>query len=192
MRVAAPQRAIVEAATSAQSHALAVDSQRRHQHQAGLRQRGFRQPRFGWFEQSPACARESAGTVLAPPQRQREVTAGGDLPLPLRWGEYRAGGLARARWGLLEPPEPWLPEAALAQASLVLVPALAVDRQGVRLGRGRGFYDRSLRCRDPHARLVAVVRTVELVDVLPSEPHDVPMTHALTPERGLIALPCGE
>ncbi|WP_029402014.1 5-formyltetrahydrofolate cyclo-ligase, partial [Mycobacterium tuberculosis] len=97
-----------------------------------------------------------------------------------------------ARWGLLEPPEPWLPEAALAQASLVLVPALAVDRQGVRLGRGRGFYDRSLRCRDPHARLVAVVRTVELVDVLPSEPHDVPMTHALTPERGLIALPCGE
>ncbi|AIH68204.1 5-formyltetrahydrofolate cyclo-ligase, partial [Mycobacterium tuberculosis] len=45
---------------------------------------------------------------------------------------------------------------------------------------------------DPHARLVAVVRTVELVDVLPSEPHDVPMTHALTPERGLIALPCGE
>lgn len=117
---------------------------------------------------------------------------GGDLPLPLRWGEYRAGGLARARWGLLEPPEPWLPEAALAQASLVLVPALAVDRQGVRLGRGRGFYDRSLRCRDPHARLVAVVRTVELVDVLPSEPHDVPMTHALTPERGLIALPCGE
>lgn len=73
----------------------------------------------------------------------------------------------------------------------MLVPALAVDRQGVRLGRGRGFYDRSLRCRDPHARLVAVVRTVELVDVLPSEPHDVPMTHALTPERGLIALPCG-
>lgn len=129
-----------------------------------------------------------AGRVLLPVA----CTAGGDLPLPLRWGEYRAGGLARARWGLLEPPEPWLPEAALAQASWVLVPALAVDRQGVRLGRGRGFYDRSLRCRDPHARLVAVVRTVELVDVLPSEPHDVPMTHALTPERGLIALPCGE
>ncbi|AGL26461.1 5-formyltetrahydrofolate cyclo-ligase [Mycobacterium tuberculosis CAS/NITR204] len=125
-----------------------------------------------------------AGRVLLPVAR----TAGGDLPLPLRWGEYRAGGLARARWGLLEPP--MAAEAALAQASGAGAGA-AADRQGVRWAEVAAS-TRSLRCRDPHARLVAVVRTVELVDVLPSEPHDVPMTHALTPERGLIALPCGE
>ncbi len=97
-------------------------------------------------------------------------------------------GLVRGRWGLLEPPEPWLPESALAEAALVLVPALAVDLRGVRLGRGRGFYDRSLADRDPRARLIAVVRDDELVDELPADPHDVRMTHALTPRRGLSAL----
>ena len=96
-----------------------------------------------------------------------------DTPLPLRWGEYRPGALTRGRWGLLEPPEPWLPESALAEADLVFVPALAVDRRGVRLGRGAGFYDRSLSDRDPQARLVATVRDAEFVDELPSEPHDV-------------------
>jgi 5-formyltetrahydrofolate cyclo-ligase len=110
-------------------------------------------------------------------------------PLPLRWGEYRPGGLTRGLWGLLEPPEPWLPESALAEAAVVLVPALAADHRGARLGRGRGFYDRSLPGRDPRARLIAVVRDDELVEELPAEPHDVPMTDALTPRRGVIALP---
>lgn len=109
-------------------------------------------------------------------------------PLPLRWGEYRPGALVAGPWGLLEPSEPALPDSALAQATLVIVPALAVDRRGVRLGRGRGFYDRSLGGRDPRARLVAMVRDVEFVDELPAEAHDVPMTHVITPLRGLIAL----
>ncbi|OBI90778.1 5-formyltetrahydrofolate cyclo-ligase [Mycobacterium asiaticum] len=128
-----------------------------------------------------------AGRVLLPIAR----TSVDDTPLPLQWGEYRPGGLVSARWGLLEPAPPWLPGEALGEASLVLVPALAVDRRGARLGRGRGFYDRSLAARDPRARLVAVVRDDELADELPSEPHDVPMTHALAPGRGLIALPIG-
>jgi 5-formyltetrahydrofolate cyclo-ligase len=122
--------------------------------------------------------------VLLPVAR----TTDDDTPLPLRWGEYRPGGLVAGRFGLLEPAEPWLPASALTEAGLVLVPAVAVDRRGVRLGRGRGFYDRSLVRRDPRAKLVAVVRDVELVDELPREPHDVPMTHALTPGRGMVAL----
>ncbi|MCV7196354.1 5-formyltetrahydrofolate cyclo-ligase [Mycobacterium angelicum] len=123
-----------------------------------------------------------AGRVLLPVARTSED----NTPVPLRWGEYRSEGLVTARWGLLEPPEPWLPESALAEASLVLLPALAADRRGVRLGRGQGFYDRSLAARDPRARLVAVVRDEEFVDELPSEPHDVRMTHVLTPRRGMI------
>jgi 5-formyltetrahydrofolate cyclo-ligase len=111
-----------------------------------------------------------------------------DTPMPLRWGEYQPGGLVPGRWGLLEPPQPWLPESALAEASLVVVPALAVDRRGVRLGRGGGFYDRSLGGRNRQARLIAMVRDVELVDELPADPHDVPMTHAITPRGGMIAL----
>ena len=109
-------------------------------------------------------------------------------PLPLQWGEYRPGSLVEAPFGLREPIEPWLPAEAVAAASVVLVPALAVDRAGVRLGRGAGFYDRTLALADPAARLIAVVRDVELVDTLPAEPHDIRMTHALTPDRGLMAL----
>jgi 5-formyltetrahydrofolate cyclo-ligase len=110
------------------------------------------------------------------------------IPMPLQWGQYRPGGLVEARFGLREPAEPWLPTDAVTAATVVLVPALAVDRTGVRLGRGAGFYDRSLVLADPGARLVAVVRDDEVVDKLPAEPHDVRMTHALTPQRGLVTL----
>jgi len=71
---------------------------------------------------------------------------------------------------------------------VVIVPALAVDVRGTRLGRGAGFYDRSLPLRDPSARLIAVVRDDELVDELPADPHDIPMTHAATPGGGVTVL----
>ncbi len=122
--------------------------------------------------------------VLLPVAR----TTADNTPLPLQWGEYRPGQLVVARFGLLEPAGPWLPATALAEANVVFVPALAVDRAGVRLGRGRGFYDRTLVHRDPRARLIAVIRDEELLDELPREPHDVPVTHALTPGLGLIGL----
>lgn len=125
-----------------------------------------------------------ADRVLLPIAR---TTADGS-PMALQWGEYRPGQLVTARFGLLEPIEPWLPSSALAEASVVLVPALAADRAGVRLGRGRGFYDRTLVHRDPRARLIAVIRDQELLEELPREPHDVAMTHALTPAGGLIEL----
>ena len=115
-------------------------------------------------------------------------TTGADEPLPLRWGEYRPGGLLSGRFGLLEPAAPTLPPSALAEAAVVLVPALAVDRAGVRLGRGAGYYDRSLPLRDADALLVTVVRDAELVAELPAEPHDIAMTHALTPQRGVVPL----
>jgi 5-formyltetrahydrofolate cyclo-ligase len=122
--------------------------------------------------------------VLLPVARHDEA----GLPVALQWGDYRPGGLVQARFGLREPAEPWLPADAIAAATVVLVPALAVDRSGVRLGRGAGFYDRSLPLAAPTARLVAVVRDDELVDRLPAEPHDVRMTHAVTPNGGLVTL----
>ena len=110
------------------------------------------------------------------------------VPQPLQWGEYRPGGLVDASFGLREPGPPRLGVDAIATASVVLVPALSVDLGGVRLGRGAGFYDRSLARAGAGARLVAVVRDDELVDRLPADDHDVPMTHALTPGRGLVPL----
>jgi 5-formyltetrahydrofolate cyclo-ligase len=128
--------------------------------------------------------RELCARVLLPVTRS---DADGQ-PLALLWGVYVPGTLVAARYGLLEPAEPWLPSSVVAQADLILVPALAVDRTGVRLGRGGGFYDRSLALCRPGTRLVAVVRDTEVVDELPREPHDVRMTHALTPKHGLFAL----
>lgn len=127
----------------------------------------------------------AAGAVVLLPVARNDAAGN---PQPLHWATYVAGDLVDGDFGLREPAPPWLPAHAVASASLVLVPALAVDRSGVRLGRGAGFYDRSLELADPTAKLIAVVRDDELVDVLPGEEHDVPMTHALTPGRGLVAL----
>ena len=108
--------------------------------------------------------------------------------LPLQWGRYAPGRLTAGLFGLREPTEPWLPASAIATADVVLVPALAVDRRGVRLGRGGGFYDRSLPLCGPGTRLIAVVRDCEILGEIPRDPHDVAMTHALTPVGGLICL----
>jgi 5-formyltetrahydrofolate cyclo-ligase len=108
---------------------------------------------------------------------------------PLDWAEYRgAESLRPGRYRLREPAGPALGPTALALATVVLVPALAVDRSGVRLGRGAGYYDRSLARVGPGTPLVAVVRDTEVVDALPAEPHDVLMTAALAPDRGLVRL----
>ena len=139
---------------------------------------------FGSEPGSPALldALVAQGVVVLLPVA-REDAAG--VPQPLRWARYQPGALVIAPFGLREPPPPHLPAETVAEAAIVLVPALAVDRHGVRLGRGAGFYDRTLPMADPAALLVAVVRDDEVVDDLPSDPHDVAMTHALTPRGGL-------
>ncbi|MCX4097090.1 5-formyltetrahydrofolate cyclo-ligase [Nocardia sp. alder85J] len=110
-------------------------------------------------------------------------------PGPLDWAEYTGpAGLRPARYGLLEPDGPALSPQAIERAQVILVPALAVDRRGVRLGRGAGYYDRTLTAAATRAHLVAVVRDDELIDRLPEEPHDRRMHWALTP-GGLHRLP---
>ncbi|MFI5780575.1 5-formyltetrahydrofolate cyclo-ligase [Nocardia sp. NPDC051570] len=107
-------------------------------------------------------------------------------PGPLDWAEYQGpGSLYPARWGLLEPIGPRMSCAAIELAQVVLIPALAVDLRGVRLGRGVGYYDRTLPAARAQARLIAVVRDDELVERLPEEPHDRRMGWALTPGGGL-------
>jgi 5-formyltetrahydrofolate cyclo-ligase len=99
------------------------------------------------------------------------------------------GRLAPGRFGLLEPVGHRLGATAVGTADVVVVPALAVSRDGVRLGRGGGYYDRALRHVRPGAVLVAVVFDDELLDELPAEPHDVRVTAVVTPSGGWQALP---
>ena len=109
---------------------------------------------------------------------------------PLDWAEYTGPGSLRAGpRGLREPAGPQWGCAAIATAVLVLVPALAVDQHGTRLGRGGGYYDRTLPLAAPGTPLVAIVRDDEVLASLPVQPHDVPVTAALTPGRGLLLLP---
>lgn len=109
-------------------------------------------------------------------------------PAPLRWARYSGpASLSVGRFGLLEPTGPTQPSDAVSQACLVLVPALGVDRHGVRLGRGAGYYDRTISAVDTD-RLIAVVYDDELVEDLPTDDFDVPMGWALTPGAGLTRL----
>ncbi|GLF99481.1 5-formyltetrahydrofolate cyclo-ligase [Streptomyces yaizuensis] len=104
----------------------------------------------------------------------------------LDWGEYRGPGrLVRAGRGLLEPDGPRLGPDAVTTADAVLLPGLAVDRRGLRLGRGGGSYDRVLaRLERAGARPAPVVLLYgsEVVARVPAEAHDRPVRAAVTPE----------
>jgi 5-formyltetrahydrofolate cyclo-ligase len=122
------------------------------------------------------------------------LAAGARVLLPvvdghlLRWGDLRDwSDLVPSSLGLLEPAVT-TEEAgeAAAAADLLVVPALAVDRAGHRLGRGGGFYDRWLVGAAP-GRVVAVVYDDELLDRLPHEPHDRRVDAALMPS-GVVPL----
>jgi 5-formyltetrahydrofolate cyclo-ligase len=105
----------------------------------------------------------------------------------LDWAAYDGQVVAAAR-GLLEPTGPRLGQEAVATADVVLAPGLAVDRTGMRLGRGGGSYDRTLG-RVPVGTFTCVLLyDDEVLDTVPAEPHDRPVTAAVTPS-GLRALP---
>lgn len=89
-----------------------------------------------------------------------------------------------------EPPGVRHGPGALAQADLILAPALAVDRSGTRLGHGGGYYDRALLYRRPDVPVIAVVHPSELLEAgaLDREEHDVPVEAVLTSE-GLVGMP---
>ncbi|WP_428838305.1 5-formyltetrahydrofolate cyclo-ligase [Streptomyces javensis] len=103
----------------------------------------------------------------------------------LDWGEDAGPGrLAPARRGLLEPEGPRLGPDAVTGADVVLLPGLAVDRRGMRLGRGGGSYDRvlaRLAAAGADPALVVLLYDGELLDEVPEEAHDRPVHAAVTP-----------
>ncbi|MFV0253577.1 MAG: 5-formyltetrahydrofolate cyclo-ligase [Beutenbergiaceae bacterium] len=81
-----------------------------------------------------------------------------------------------------DPAGPGLGVTALQRADVVFVPALAVDRTGIRLGQGGGWYDRVLEHRRPDAPVVAVVFDDEVSEApLPRQPHDRSVDGILSP-----------
>jgi 5-formyltetrahydrofolate cyclo-ligase len=94
------------------------------------------------------------------------------------WEELSAG-----RLGILEPPEGGAP-VVLGQHDLVLVPGVAFDPAGHRLGRGGGHYDATFPPGAPAPRLFGVAFAFQLVSAVPHDSHDRPMD-AIVSERAV-------
>jgi 5-formyltetrahydrofolate cyclo-ligase len=109
----------------------------------------------------------------------RQFARSGNLLLPRVDGEnieFAYGDLAPGSLGIMEPTGNTFPIDAI---ELILVPALAIDAKGNRLGKGRGYYDRVLKT--SVATAVGVIFDGELVEQIKAEEHDVRMQYAITP-----------
>jgi 5-formyltetrahydrofolate cyclo-ligase len=91
--------------------------------------------------------------------------------------------------GIREPDQSRCPAAGATGIDLVLVPGLGFSKNGTRLGRGRGHYDRFLASLPPRAVRCGVCFSCQLVPDLPAEPHDVSMSWMLS-EEGVFATGC--
>ncbi|WP_425508595.1 5-formyltetrahydrofolate cyclo-ligase [Streptomyces genisteinicus] len=104
----------------------------------------------------------------------------------LDWAAYEGPGrLLPAARGLLEPDGERLGPEAVLSAEAVLLPGLAVDGRGVRLGRGGGSYDRVLAriaAAGTDPALVVLLYVNEVVEQVPAEPHDHPVHAVVTPQ----------
>ena len=108
----------------------------------------------------------------------------------LDWASYEGpDSLSPGPRGLLQPAEPVRGTGTVARADVVLVPALAVDRSGQRLGRGGGSYDRALARVGPQVPTIALLYDSELLPRVPAEEHDQPVRAVARPGHGITWLP---
>jgi len=113
------------------------------------------------------------------------LQADGDLD----WASYEGpDSLGSGPRRLLEPTEPRRGVTAITSADLVIVPAVAVDQAGRRLGRGGGSYDRALARVGPRIQTVALLYEGELVGQVPAGPHDQPVRTAAIAGQGISRL----
>jgi 5-formyltetrahydrofolate cyclo-ligase len=107
----------------------------------------------------------------------------------LDWASYEGpDSLAPGPHGLLQPTEPPRGVTAVTSADLVIVPALAVDRGGRRLGRGGGSYDRALARVGAAVPTVALIYDDELLEEVPAGPLDQPVRMVARPRQGITRL----
>ena len=93
--------------------------------------------------------------------------------------------LAPGTWGIREPVPNRCPDVDPASVGFALVPGVAFDRSGLRLGYGGGFYDRLLKDGLPNSTpLVSGAFEVQIVDEVPVDPHDAPVDTVVT-EKGI-------
>ena len=89
-------------------------------------------------------------------------------------------------YGILEPKDsaysPYDPD----ELDLAIVPAVALDKRGNRLGFGAGYYDKFLAQRDEKLFVVGVAHDFQLVELLPVSAHDIPMHQVITGRNNIV------
>jgi 5-formyltetrahydrofolate cyclo-ligase len=104
----------------------------------------------------------------------------------LDWALAGGGPLVPGRASTSAPGGARQGRDAVASAAAVVVPGVAGDPQGGRLGRGGGSYDRALARVPAGVPVVLLLFDDEVVDAVPTEPHDRSVTHVVTPSRTLV------
>lgn len=101
----------------------------------------------------------------------------------LDWAVADDAGFREGRFGLSEPTGEPLAPGAIENVDLMIIPAAAVDTSGTRLGWGRGYFDKTIASMTVIPPLFAVTFDSEVLESLPREPHDQPVTGIVTPVR---------
>ncbi len=91
--------------------------------------------------------------------------------------------IAEGLFGLPEPVGDVLGPIAVNDVDLLVIPAAAVDRHGMRLGWGRGYFDKTIGSMEKCPPVYAVIFDSEFVDDVPRDVHDQPVTGVVTPTR---------
>ncbi|MGW8484491.1 5-formyltetrahydrofolate cyclo-ligase [Microbacterium sp. NPDC055903] len=99
------------------------------------------------------------------------------------------GEVAEGLFGLPEPTGEVLGPIAVNDVDLMIIPAAAVDRTGMRMGWGRGYFDKTIGSMQKCPPVYAVIYDSEVLDSLPREVHDQPVNGAVTPARTLTLSP---
>lgn len=104
----------------------------------------------------------------------------------LDWTVAEPGGAeVQSALGVPEAVGELLGPIAVNDVDVMLIPAAAVDRTGMRMGWGRGYFDKTLGSMDRRPPVYAVIYDSELVDSVPRDVHDQPVTGVVTPTRTL-------
>lgn len=99
----------------------------------------------------------------------------------LDWAPYDGAGESEDVQGMPTPTTEVLSPMAINDVDLILVPAAAVDRTGMRMGWGRGYFDKTLGSMENCPPVYAVIFDDEFVDAVPRERHDVPVGGVVRP-----------
>lgn len=108
----------------------------------------------------------------------------------LDWSVAEAGGdVIEGLFGLPEPVGELLGPIAVNDVDLLIIPAAAVDHTGMRLGWGRGYFDKTLGSMERCPPVYAVIYDAELLDAVPRDIHDQAVTGVVTPTQTITLAP---